>query len=543
MYSTNILGGIGFIGLLFLITGLLFGLFSVFSSLVIPFGLILDYLLYWLVAYVFVFLVASLAISMAGNLVTMVIIVLLALFLYPTVNFINNNFKSTYQDVYISLGSEYKVNNYVCLDEECEKHLENDEYDFSLSEVNQGIFTAPRGYVEKAEYDNKVIIKEIVLIIILIPLGLWSFSKRKMEDCEMSFKSHKVYLGVKILTFIPISFFAYILCVSNTANIPLAVILCLSYYFVYDVIVRKELKKPFRIVLSFLINFVIMFGIYGLLTIVYNSNDIVLKDLNSITLDYDGYDTIEIKDKELIKKIIQVSSNSKDMENYSVNRITIKNKTSEYYLLLTINKEISSLIDSYIEKENIKSLYETFDYEKLVFVGDSKMMEIPITRELKDLINEYKSEYPNTSFEGYDNINIRLYNYKDHKYSLVNLNVFNYPKFKEYIVKYTNNKFYEGFEKYNYFQLLINDNTQFSEQADYVANYVFNQNKEMLEKFIFDNKDQVFEEKYISIWGNSMVYYIKDIETFKSIWDKMVDNVKNDKEYQEYLKGYNEYKS
>lgn len=542
MYWTNILGGIGLISLLFLIIGLLFGLFGIFSSLVIPFGLIIDYILYWLVAYIFVFLVASLAISLAGNLVTTIIIILLALFLYPTVNIINNNFKSNYQDVYISLGSEYKITNYVCLDEECEKHLNNDEYDFHLSNVNKGIFTAPRSYIENPSYDNKVIIKEIVLIIILLPLGLWAFSKRKMEDCEMSFKSHKVYLGVKILTFIPISFFAYILCSSNMANIPLAIILCLSYYFVYDVIVKRELKRPFRILLSFLINLVIMFGIYSLITIIYNSNDVVLNDLSSITFNYNKYDTIEIKDKELIKKMIQINSNSNDIEKHSVTEIIIKNKALEYSLLINMNDEIITLVDNYIVKENIKSIYEKYDYEKLVFVGDYNMMEIPITRELKELINEYKSEYPNTSFKGYNDINVKLFNYKNHKYNLVDLNVVDYPKFKDYVVKFLNNKFYEEFKKSSYFQLGVNDNTYFSEKEIFVADYVLNHNKEILEKFVADNKDQVFEKEFISIRGNGMIFYIKDIEAFRGVWDKMVDKVKNDTEYQDYLKMYNEYK-
>lgn len=81
---TNTVGGIGVLLILNILNCLMLFLVSLISSNVfIPGRMIFDIFLLWTVAYIFVFVVSNIAISVSANKITSVVVVLLILFLIP----------------------------------------------------------------------------------------------------------------------------------------------------------------------------------------------------------------------------------------------------------------------------------------------------------------------------------------------------------------------------------------------------------------------------------------------------------------------------
>ncbi|MDE5539044.1 MAG: hypothetical protein K2J20_00985, partial [Bacilli bacterium] len=84
IYVTNFFGGLGVLVLFMLLNTTIFGIFSLcFKSVVLPFALLIDYFVLWLISYIFMFVVAVLAITLSGNVMGSIVIILIVSFLYP----------------------------------------------------------------------------------------------------------------------------------------------------------------------------------------------------------------------------------------------------------------------------------------------------------------------------------------------------------------------------------------------------------------------------------------------------------------------------
>ena len=87
IYVTNILGGIGIIIIFILLNALIFSFFGVlFQNLIITGALILDYIICFIISYIFIFIVSSLAITVAGNILTSLVLVLIIICLFPFIS-------------------------------------------------------------------------------------------------------------------------------------------------------------------------------------------------------------------------------------------------------------------------------------------------------------------------------------------------------------------------------------------------------------------------------------------------------------------------
>ena len=132
LFITNTLGGILVILVFMIINTLIFGLFGlVFESLTIPFGLLVDYFLFWFISYVFMFTVINLAIVLSGNLITSVVVALIILLIVPYLNGINYITQDYYSgnNYIICENPDCKPESYYCYnDDDCEEHLLNNEY-------------------------------------------------------------------------------------------------------------------------------------------------------------------------------------------------------------------------------------------------------------------------------------------------------------------------------------------------------------------------------------------------------------------------------
>ena len=82
IFVTNTIGGIVILVLMNLINAIfIYILSSTLPNLAIPTGMIIDYFILWTVAYVFVFTVSNIAVSVSGNMITSLVVSALILFL------------------------------------------------------------------------------------------------------------------------------------------------------------------------------------------------------------------------------------------------------------------------------------------------------------------------------------------------------------------------------------------------------------------------------------------------------------------------------
>ena len=275
LFITNTLGGILVILVFMIINTLIFGLFGlVFESLTIPFGLLVDYFLFWFISYVFMFTVINLAIVLSGNLITSVVVALIILLIVPYLNGINYITQDYYSgnNYIICENSDCKPESYYCYnDDDCEEHLLNNEYRLYYGKLLTYNFTAPLVMLNEAAnnndtfYNSMSLIKMIVLSVIYFAIGYFVFKNRKMENNETSFKSSFVHYLVKGITLFPICLLTYAIIEGTYAiGILISVVGIIIYSVVYDLITRREIYKPIKSLGISILLFCLFTGVYSL---------------------------------------------------------------------------------------------------------------------------------------------------------------------------------------------------------------------------------------------------------------------------------------
>ena len=221
IFVTNTIGGIGMIVLMQLITLILTLLIGVVTGATIFNAMVFDIFAYQTIAYIFVFTIANLAMSVSGNLLTQIVVTLLITFLIPfstffVVVYTSNNVVALYNE-YGDIGSNFsRIINYTA-----PSMIFNGEYNYSSISM----------------------CKMAILSIIYFALGLYLFKKRKMEIATESFENNRTHFLVKGLTLAP--FVALLISFINYESFELILILLgiiFIYYFVYDLITNKKMK-------------------------------------------------------------------------------------------------------------------------------------------------------------------------------------------------------------------------------------------------------------------------------------------------------------
>jgi ABC-2 type transport system permease protein len=223
IFATNTVGGIILIILTQLITLICTLILGAVTESTIFVTLALDIFIYQTIAYIFVFTVANLAMSVSGNVVTQIVTTLLILFtisasvLYveawdsPTISLMDDDYR---------ISSNYRI-----------AHSNN--------------YTAPSLIFNNGEYyyNQASLIKMIVLSISYIALGYFLFKNKKLESAGESFASKTTHLIVKGLTLIP---FVMILIVAVDSDewegILFLMAIIIVYYLIYDLITNKKNK-------------------------------------------------------------------------------------------------------------------------------------------------------------------------------------------------------------------------------------------------------------------------------------------------------------
>ena len=100
IFISNFIGGFGFILVILLINSIGFIFLNLFTSLFIPFRVILDYFCYFLVTYMFIFIISLLAIAISGNISGTFVVFLLLLLFGASISYINYDIKDKNTNVY-----------------------------------------------------------------------------------------------------------------------------------------------------------------------------------------------------------------------------------------------------------------------------------------------------------------------------------------------------------------------------------------------------------------------------------------------------------
>lgn len=263
IFFTNFIGGIAIILLIQIITFICTQLVLSFKPDIIHFSAMSwDIFIYFLIGYIFVFTVSSLAMSVSGNVMTQLAMTMLIIFL-PAVSYVFIAAETRIIDIWPDLYT----------------------------------FTAPLYVLAKtATMFTPSIIKMIVLIIAYFTAGIMLFKKRKMEMAGESFMKDKAHIIVKTLTLAPFSFIIIDMEDIRTTCIMLGIMFI--YWFVYDLITNKKIKLS-KNILCFVIGVIAVMGIYKV-ALVAVDEVFSFKDFNP---------TMYIEDEKIYDEIEKIEAN------------------------------------------------------------------------------------------------------------------------------------------------------------------------------------------------------------------------------------------
>lgn len=233
IFATNTVGGIALILLIQFTTFILTVIMAQFIDAIIFTRLAFDIFLYQTLAYIFIFVISNLAMSVSGNLMTQIVTAVLIFLVYPVVTFYISemaNVNISILGLNMNYSQEYNAMSLPIM--------------ILVGAGNPGIFS---------------VVKTIILCAIYTFSGAYLFDRRKMEKAGESFISDKSHLVVKGLTLIPFVIIAIeIFDYSGASEILLLAAIVLVYWFVYDLITAKKLKVKNNL-LALVLSFVTLF--------------------------------------------------------------------------------------------------------------------------------------------------------------------------------------------------------------------------------------------------------------------------------------------
>ena len=480
IFISNFIGGFGFILVILLINSIGFIFLNLFTSLFIPFSVIIDYFCYSLVTYMFIFIISLLAIAISGNISGTFVVFLLLLLFGASISYINYDIKNKNTNVYyISESENYKANL---------------TYDYTL--------ITPLNYYKYDTYSTNSVIKTLVLSVVYLVLAYIIFNKKLMENSEVSFKNKYLYNIIKILTYIPICYFAYLIFSSDNIFLIISIIICVVYYIVYDLILRKKLENVYKKGGEFLIVSIFIFGAFVLIGKVYDE-DKLLDIPEVVTLEFNDYDfnyvyTIKINDKNLISELI----NDNIFDNY----ITMY-FDNNYFISKGISESLYGKIINYADKNDLLDKYTT---DNIIHItsANNKGLVLPLDNKFKNMVIDELNNYDSDKLE---KEYIYLYKYEDHKIKYISLDIYNNLDILNYIKEIYNEEFLKN----------INNNTIFINSDIEYLDEIINENKDSFINFLEEHKNDKLTNDTLILYSGLDRYFInKDV--FLLEYDKYV---------------------
>lgn len=511
IFITNTLGGIAMIVLMQLLTLLLTILVGVVTGATIFNAMAFDIFVYQTIAYIFVFTIANLAMSVSGNLLTQIVVTLLITFLVPVsaffvVSYTSNNRVALYNDFGDIGRGFYRVLNYT-----------------APSMIFSGEYS----------YSSMSMIKMIVLSIIYFCLGLYLFKTRKMEIATGSFENNRTHLFVKGLTLAPfvmllISFIDY----ESFELVAILLAIITVYYFVYDLITNKKIKFKDNVVYMIISIFVLL-GVYYSVLFVYENYEgkLNVNDIKELTISSSVEYNFSFKNKEDINKVLLATEiyNYVD-EDYTWVEATITKKDgSKYKRDLYVNiSELYNVANNNVVLNKIDSSLKISD-KTMTFTDKEKTEFI---KKLSEAVSKY-------SFEDYQKLKnsslkmIRFYGYKNHE--LVDVafpieaseDVFKMAT-KAYN-KYAAQKIQNSKRTYNYISVYAYDKASLGIENSFdYENYDIYLDENCI-NFIINNADKEINDfkKGIFVISYKFTFYTEDVKEFLKVLEESNGNFIN----------------
>lgn len=435
IFTTNTITGILLLLLIVSLSGLSIYIISILTGIIIPFKMIVDYILIWGITYIFVFVLSNIAMCISGNTITQIVVTMLLLFFIPfVVDYIKNC------DFIIYGVPQYQS---LCIENISSASGINEVCDM-LDNTNGTNYTLPYNNIRAilgdgtGIYNMISLIKMSIISIFGIVIGKILFVRRKMENNQTSFKDLRVHNFVKALTMVPIV--AVISAMVPEENVTLLLVSCififlLVYFIIYDFITKKSFTYIKKSLVHFIAILLVLFPASIMFSNCfdgYRASDSIVniqaKDITSIrfsfnTTGFSLFEYVDVKDQKsidfIINKLTETTTSSSEATTYK--QLVIKTNENSYKITTQFNEESYQEIVEYVKKtDDFKNTKTLLDNKKAYVIGfeetyikdyttDSKVIE-----EAKNVIeNDYscKINYMNNvlSVYAYDNGNVYSY--------------------------------------------------------------------------------------------------------------------------------------
>lgn len=551
IYLSNIITGILYLLLLQVINFIILAFYLlIVKTSFISMSMLVDSIIIMTVAYIFMFIISSLALTISGNKFIQIVLTMLILFLLPCIRVFNlgEGYNAPVKIDYFGGDANYQ---YI---------------------TKQTVFTLPINIfytlIQKGNiYSLNSIIYTLIIGTIYIFLGIKLFEKRKMENTGYSFESTKIHLFVKLLTLYPmIRILEYI---HNSVDIPeliLIVFLIFVYYFIYDLITNKKVKLKTTII-SFICSSIILYGVVVGLDgvskhLFYKIQKVDIADVTEVNLDLGIFYNVnrrtklsaKVENKEIVDFILD-NYKTDYFSNNGVNiglKLKLKNgdEIDDYgYLPKDVFDELLKKLsdekqyiqklaeDNKIKNEAIIKLGQTSKYKTLK--SNDKLVQMINDNMEKYFENTMKKAYNKKSYINYYSNNyITIYKYENHQKKSITIGLDDLPELEKEFIRMMNedaNSCILSYEKngskyldYQDFNIVKKN----PESEKEFGVYVNKEERDIILKFVKENyKNEINPEKpyyYVYCSGIEFTFYTEKIDEFEEL---LKNNISRDDFY------------
>lgn len=458
IFTTNLIGGILLIFAIQLLN-FLTALFAsmCFNGLVLPISMLIDYFIFGMVSYIFVYTATNIGMAISGNLLTQIAITLLILFLVPFTIDVVGNFDITKTIQFAKDDANISVN----------IEVENN-------------YTLPYGYLKgliiqnPTLYSNGSLVRTIVMAVVYAIIGYLLFEKRKMENTEEAFQNVWVHLFIKGLTLVPM--IAILVKLEESIKITALILAFIFiYYYVYDLVTRRKVKLKLEIP-AFILTVAVLFGCFKISNDYFSeqSNDwktyskediksLGFFILNPTDTKKSGFNSEEIKyeftDSEIIDEFYEGLFADEYLNYYA--RTVIGNKDTEYVYvkirlkdgqeitknIRLVSKNASMLKWKIIQNEEyMKMVKADFEYgiaSDSVMIFQNKKVKGTEKNNIKNILNNlvdnnFSSIVNNNNTKTFIENEIDCYYYKNHRLHKRKVLATTSDELKAYLANYSN---------------------------------------------------------------------------------------------------------
>lgn len=504
LYFSNLLGGFFLIFCLIFLNSIIFLLFGLFTNMLLPFSFILDYFIYFLILYFFVYIIATLSISITGNFITALIVAMIIMWMPMVISYGDKVLYDNYNQTYLKVSSCNTVAS-TCVNE-------NNEYKYKvIAKKNiSASLSLPSSFILKNEFNMVDVIKTIILSIIYVFLGYIAFRKRKMENNNIGFANEIVHYIVKTITIIPLAFIVSLFIKEKDLLTSfLILIVAFIYSIIYDIFTRKNNYNGMKSVIIFIWTFVLLcfvnFGLIGLYSrnVTLSTTTFTYKNLyvDDIVYEINNFDFIE-----RIEQANDIVSEDFYIPNSNI-RIMLNIPTDVYNKLHEKDYEDYR---KYANNYNYKLVNGAYlDFEKLD-VSKLNFKNIKTTKDENDKI-------------------IDLYSYKNHKFDYFRISIDANKDILKYVIKYFNEKFIKNKDEILNRVFIPYDYSENVENSQ-ILRYILTKYPDVLKNYLIEHYNDNVQDDYMIIdygFENTFdkvdSYIINDVDNFKDFLNSYKD--------------------